>query len=60
MACLNPHAGEAQRAVASLMMEAWGGPVVQAPEIEAVLVEAGFTPRTFPGPGWVSMVTGQR
>ena len=57
---LNPHAGEALRAVRSLVLESWGGPVLAAPESEALLREGGFTPRTLPGPSWISLVAGQR
>jgi 2-polyprenyl-3-methyl-5-hydroxy-6-metoxy-1,4-benzoquinol methylase len=57
---LNPAAGEGQRAVWSLVLESWGGPVLNAPEVEALLGDSGLAPRTFPGPSWMSMVAGQR
>ena len=57
---LNPHAGEAERAVRSLVLESWGGPVLAAPESEALLKEAGFVPRSIPGPSWLTLVAGQR
>lgn len=57
---VNPAAGEAQRAVWSLVMESWGGPVLQSPEAEALLTQAGFAPRTFAGPSWTSLVAGRR
>jgi predicted RNA methylase len=57
---LNPTTGEAQRAVWSLIMESWGGPVLPAGEVETLLAEAGLTPRALPGPSGISMVVGQR
>jgi SAM-dependent methyltransferase len=56
----NPNAGEAQLAVWSLVMECWGGPVLQAPDAEALVAAAGLTPHTIPGPSWVAMVAAQR
>jgi SAM-dependent methyltransferase len=57
---INPSAGEAQRAVWSLVMESWGGPALQAPDAEALLNAAGLAPRTFHGPSWISLVAGAR
>jgi 2-polyprenyl-3-methyl-5-hydroxy-6-metoxy-1,4-benzoquinol methylase len=57
---LNPSAGEAQRAVWSLVMESWGGPVLNAPEVEAMLSRAGLTPRALPGPSFTTLVVAER
>lgn len=57
---LNPAAGEAQLAVWSLVMESWGGPALHAPEAEKLMADAGLAPRTFSGPGWISLVAGRR
>jgi 2-polyprenyl-3-methyl-5-hydroxy-6-metoxy-1,4-benzoquinol methylase len=57
---VNPAAGAAQTAVWGLVLESWGGPVLNASEIEALVTEAGLTVRTLPGPSWISLVAGQR
>jgi 2-polyprenyl-3-methyl-5-hydroxy-6-metoxy-1,4-benzoquinol methylase len=57
---LNPAAGAAQRAVWSLVLESWGGPALQAAEVEPLVAEAGLAPRVIPGPSWITMVAGQR
>jgi SAM-dependent methyltransferase len=57
---VNPSAGEAERTLWSLVMEAWGGPVLDAREAEALLKQAGLVPRALPGPSWVCMVVAQR
>lgn len=57
---LNPAAGQAQCAVWSLVMEAWGGPVIASPEAEALLASAALRTRVFAGPAWHSLVVGQR
>jgi precorrin-6B methylase 2 len=56
---LNPDAGAAQLAVGSLMLESWGGPVLQAPEVAALMNGAGLRARSLPGPSYISMVVGQ-
>jgi 2-polyprenyl-3-methyl-5-hydroxy-6-metoxy-1,4-benzoquinol methylase len=57
---VNPAAGAAQLAVWSLVAESWGGPVLPASEIEAMIADAKLAPRTLPGPSWISIVAGQR
>jgi SAM-dependent methyltransferase len=57
---VNPAAGEAQRTVWSFVLDSWGGPVLLASDIEALLTAAGLAPRTLPGPSWTSLVVGQR
>jgi hypothetical protein len=51
----------AERAVWSLVLEAYGGPVLDDAETEAMLRRAGFAAtRTFGGMGWVALVAAQR
>lgn len=58
---INPAAAENARAVWSMVNERWGGPVLQCPEVEALLAEAGFSgARTLPGPSWTALVAAPR
>jgi 2-polyprenyl-3-methyl-5-hydroxy-6-metoxy-1,4-benzoquinol methylase len=57
---INPATGEAQRAIWSLVLDAWGGPALEAPEAEALFSKAGLSTRALPGPSWTCLVVGQR
>jgi 2-polyprenyl-3-methyl-5-hydroxy-6-metoxy-1,4-benzoquinol methylase len=57
---VNPSAGEAERAVWSLVLESWGGPVLDAPEVSRLAAEGGLAPRVLPGPSWVAMIAAKR
>lgn len=57
---LNPAAGEAVRAVWSLIMESWGGPILYAPEAETRLQHAGLAAKVLPGPSFTSLVVARR
>jgi hypothetical protein len=43
-----------------MVLESWGGPVLEAPDAEALCGEAGLETRRFPGPSWVSLVVGRK
>lgn len=49
----------ASRQVATLILEQWGT-VTESEPVARMFADAGLTPRTLPGPGWLALVAGQR